>query len=69
VIVVINKTGGAFDAGFRVTHTQQLHTAQVYRVTAGSATPVRGADIPITLVNAFIDTLPAMSVTTLVLVP
>ncbi|HOX44158.1 MAG TPA: glycoside hydrolase family 44 protein [Myxococcota bacterium] len=69
VIVAINKTGGALDAGFRVTHTQQLHTAQVYRVTAGSATPVRGADIPITLVNAFIDTLPAMSVTTLVLVP
>jgi O-glycosyl hydrolase len=69
VIVAINKTGGALTAGFRVTHNRRFNTAQIYRVTSASATPARTADLPLTLTNAFVDTLPAMSVTTLVLLP
>lgn len=69
VLVVINKTAAALKTCFRVTHSLRFGTAQVYRLTSASATPVRAADIPITLTNAFCDTLPARSVTTLVLVP
>jgi hypothetical protein len=44
-------------------------TAEVYRFSAGSALIERGTDVPITLTNAFVYTMPARSVTTLVLRP
>jgi hypothetical protein len=69
VIVAINKADAAQTAGIAVTHTAQFHTAQVYTLTAGSSQPQRQADMAITLTNAFQYTMPANSVTTLVLLP
>jgi Glycoside hydrolase family 44 len=71
VLVAINKSATAQTAGIAVTHTVQFRTAQVYQVTSASANgaPVAQASIPITLTNAFQYTMPANSVTTLVLLP
>ena len=71
VIVAINKSGTAKTAGIAVTHTTQFHSAQVYTVTSASplGAPVAGTPINITLTNAFQYSMPANSVTTLVLVP
>jgi hypothetical protein len=52
-----------------ITHGVQFHTAEVWRVTSASSTPAHLADQPITLTNAFVANLPAMSVTTIVLHP
>jgi len=67
VIVAINKADTAQTAGIAVTHNAQFHTAQVYTLAAGSSQPQRQPDIAITLTNAFQYTMPANSVTTLVL--
>jgi hypothetical protein len=69
VVVAINKNDAAQTAGIAVTHTMQFHTAQVYTLTTGSSQPQRQSDIAITLTNAFQYTMPANSVTTLVLQP
>ena len=71
VIVAINKNATAKTAGIAVTHTVQFHTAQVYVVTSTSAqgAPVAATAINISQTNAFQYTMPAYSVTTLVLVP
>ena len=69
VIVCINRNASAQSAGIAVTHTVQFHTARVYQITIASSTPQHLADINITLTNAFQFTMPAMSVSTLVLVP
>jgi hypothetical protein len=71
VIVAINKNSTAKSAGIAVTHTVQFHTAQVYTVTSTSPSgaPVAGTPINITQTNAFQYTMPANSVTTLVLLP
>ena len=69
VVVAINKNDAAQTAGIAVTHTAQFHTAQVYTLTSANSVPQRQADINITLTNAFQYSMPANSVTTLVLLP
>ena len=69
VLVCINKNDAAQTAGIAVTHTVQFHTAQVYQLTSANPVPQRQADIDITLTNAFQYSMPANSVTTLVLLP
>jgi O-glycosyl hydrolase len=69
VVVAINKSDSAQTAGIAVTHTTQFHTAQVYQLTSANSVPQRQADINITLTNAFQYSMPANSVTTLVLLP
>ena len=71
VIVAINKSDRAMTAGIAVTHTVQFHTAQVFTVTSASpaGAPVAQAPINITQTNAFQYSMPANSVTTLVLLP
>jgi O-glycosyl hydrolase len=71
VIVAINKNATARTAGISVTHTVQFHTAHVYTVTSASTTgaPTAGTNIDLTQTNAFQYTMPAYSVTTLVLAP
>jgi O-glycosyl hydrolase len=70
VVVAINKTGGVLTAGIAVTHATQFHAAQVYALTSANPVPQRILpDINITLTNAFQYSMPANSVTTLVLVP
>jgi hypothetical protein len=69
VLVAINKGDSAQSAGIAVTHTALFHTAQVYTLTSVNSVPQRQADINITLTNAFQYSMPANSVTTLVLLP
>jgi hypothetical protein len=70
VVVAINKTGGVLTAGIAVTHATQFHAAQVYALTSANPVPQRILpDINITLTNAFQYSMPANSVSTLVLVP
>jgi hypothetical protein len=71
VIVAINKNATSRTAGISVTHTVQFHTAHVYTVTSASTAgaPAAGATIDLTQTNAFQYTMPAYSVTTLVLAP
>ena len=71
VVVAINKTGGTLTAGIAVTHPTQFHTAQVYTVTSASpvGAPVPQPSINISQANAFQYSMPANSVTTLVLLP
>jgi len=69
VLVCINKMGSVQTAGIAVSHTVQFHTARVYQLTSANSMPQPMADINITLTNAFQYSMPANSVTTLVLVP
>jgi hypothetical protein len=67
VVIAINKTTTAQTAAITVTHSFRFTTAQVYTLTSASSAPVHGSDIPIAQANAFTYTMPAQSVTTLVL--
>ena len=67
VLVAINRTAAAKTTALEVTHDQRFDLAEVYQLTSASATPQRVADIPIELVNAFLYTMPAYSVSTIVL--
>jgi hypothetical protein len=67
VLVALNKTAQTLRAGVAVAHTRRFTRAEVYRLTAGSPTPVRDADVTLAADGAFQVTLPAYSVATLVL--
>ena len=69
VLVCINKADVDQTAGIAVSHTVQFHTAKVYRLSEVTSAPQALADINLTLTNAFQYTMPANSVTTLVLIP
>jgi hypothetical protein len=69
VLVAINKEDTSRTAAISVTHTVLFGRAEVYTLTSGSSQPQRQADINITLTNAFQHSMPANSVTTLVLLP
>ncbi|HJW34694.1 MAG TPA: glycoside hydrolase family 44 protein [Holophagaceae bacterium] len=69
VLVLTNKAKTAQTASLRCFHTRTLHTAQVFELSGTNTTPVRKADIALTLANALKVTLPGRSVTTLVLIP
>ena len=66
VIVCINKADAPQTATIEISHPESLTTAQVFALTSTSSTPQRQSDIAITS-NAFSYTMPANSVTTLVL--
>jgi hypothetical protein len=69
VVVAINKSTSAKSASIRLTHSVLLTKAEVYTMAAGTPAPQRQADIAITQPNAFVYSMPARSVTTLVLKP
>jgi hypothetical protein len=68
VVVAINRTGSTQTTGIAVTHDRVFDHAEVYRFNNSSASIVRQADIQLDLLNAFQYTMPAWSVTTLVLI-
>jgi hypothetical protein len=68
VVVAINRTGADQTTGIAVTHDRVFDHAEVYRFTNGSANITHAADIELDLLNAFQYTMPAWSVTTLVLI-
>jgi hypothetical protein len=67
VFVAINRTGEVRRAAVAVTAEGRFDVAEVYQLTGASASPMRVADIPIELVNAFLYDMPPYSVSTLVL--
>jgi len=67
VLVAINKHSAPLTAGVAVTHTLRFARAEVYRLTSAAAAPVRAADVALAPNGTFQVTLPAMSVSTLVL--
>jgi hypothetical protein len=67
VLVAINRMNTAQSAALAVTSDQRFDYAEVYQLTSTSASPSHKANVPIDLVNAFIYSMPAYSVSTLVL--
>jgi hypothetical protein len=68
IVVAINRTGTAQTTGIAVTHDRIFDHAEVYQLTGASPNPQAMADIDLNLLNAFQYTMPAYSVTTLVLI-
>lgn len=68
IVVAINRTGTAQTTGIAVTHDRVFDHAEVYRLTSSSTTISHQADIQLDLLNAFQLSMPAYSVTTMVLV-
>jgi hypothetical protein len=68
VIVAINRTGSSQTTGIAVTNDRIFDHAEVYRFISTSASITRQADIQLDLLNAFQYTMPAWSVTTIVLI-
>lgn len=73
VVVAINRTGSPVTTGIAVTHDRVFDHAEVYQLTDNPAAGasyqiVRAADLNLNLLNAFQYTLPAWSVSTLVLI-
>jgi Glycoside hydrolase family 44 len=69
VIIAINKTTATKSARITVAGAAALTAARVFTMTSASATPAKQADLPIGAGNALDYAMPAMSVSTLVLVP
>lgn len=67
VLVAINKTDAAMDAAVRVRHAHALTTLSSYVVSDGTAMPTAGASVDATADNAFVYTMPPLSVSTLTL--
>jgi len=67
VVVLINKQAVARSTAIRITHTRRLGTAEVYTLSGTNPEPQRQADVTLGLRNALSYTMPARSVTTLVL--
>jgi hypothetical protein len=68
VIVAINRTGSSQTTGIAVTNDRVFDHAEIYRFISTSASITRQADIQLDLLNAFQYTMPAWSVTTIVLI-
>lgn len=68
VLVVINKASTAKTAALTVSHGTQFSRAEVYQLTSAAPNATRGTDVTVTQ-NALRYTMPAMSVSTLVLKP
>src|SRR5262245_21013148 len=73
VVVAINRTGSPVTTGIAVTHDRVFDHAEVYQMTDGISggnpyTITHTTDINLNLLNAFQYTLPAWSVSTLVLI-
>ncbi len=69
VVIAINKTQTPKVAHVTVAGATSVSTARVFTLTSATATPSRKPDQPITGGTTFDYTMPALSVTTLVLIP
>jgi hypothetical protein len=68
VLVAINRTDTAQDGAIQLTHDRIFDHVEVYRIVSGDPTPDRLSDIELGQINALHYTMPAWSVTTLVLI-
>jgi hypothetical protein len=69
VIVAINKSASPLDAGITIHHGATFTRAEIYRLTSANSAPIAGGEQAITLTNALVYEMPAMSVSVLVLRP
>jgi len=69
VLVMINRTGSARSAAIQIWHTKRFNTAQVYQLTSAGSAPQAAGTINLSQTNALQYSLPAYSVTTMVLQP
>jgi hypothetical protein len=67
VLVALNKTSGPLKASVKITFGSKLTRASAYELTGASSTPRAVATPPTPTCQAFVVTLPAMSVTTIAL--
>jgi hypothetical protein len=67
VLVAINKTGAPITASFKIAYGVQLKQAVVYQVTSAGPAPAKAATPPTPNCQAFVYSLPAMSVSTIAL--
>ena len=67
VLVVINKHGQTQTAGIRIHHTRRLRQAAIYQLTAATAAVEAAGIVNLSLTNALLYEMPAMSVSVLVL--
>ncbi len=68
LIVAINRTANPITTGIAVVHDRIFDYAKVYQLTSASPSPQTAADIVLNKLNAFQYTMPAYSVSTLVLI-
>jgi hypothetical protein len=66
VIVAINKSTTAKTASLKVRHTAKFTSADVYRVTSAASTPQAAGSISTSATNAWLYTMPPMSVSIIV---
>ncbi len=69
VLVAINKTATPMTSGIQVSHPVRFTRAAVYTLTSAGNAPQARTPITLTQTNAFQYTMPAYSVSTLVLTP
>ena len=70
VLIAINKTAAARPARITVTGTSALKTGKVYTLTSANAKPVRAGDLDLSATPGSVTySMPAMSVSTIVLTP
>jgi hypothetical protein len=67
VVVAINKTNRPLTAAVSLTHSRAMSHAEVYTLADGTPNPSRQPDLAIAQGSSFTYTMPAMSVSTLVL--
>lgn len=67
VVVAINRTASARSTALRIWHTAAFNRARVYRLTSASSQPQAAGEISLSQTNALQYTMPAYSVSTLVL--
>ena len=69
VVVLINRTASARTGGLQIWHSARFNTARIYQLTAANSAPQAAGTIQLNQTNALQYTMPAYSVTTLVLQP
>ena len=69
VLVVINKASTPKVAALTISHRTAFSRARVYQLTSATPNATRGTDVVLSQQNALRYTMPAMSVSTLVLEP
>jgi hypothetical protein len=69
VVICINKTGGILSAGINLTHGVQLASARVFTLTSAASSPAPGPAVSPAVTNGWVYSMPAMSVSALVLDP
>jgi hypothetical protein len=67
VVVALNKTGAPLAASLQLANAYALGPAHVYQLTAAGAAPVDSGDVPLAGAQSLLYTMPAYSVSTLVL--